>query len=990
MKLKIHFLEESLSKSGSGLNEAALKENTALKVDRVTLQKDLSRAKATLGNAERELETYRRHLQAVQEEMKRKHADEDLREELEVLRSEVASKTSEVLDLKQRLECGENKEEEIDRLHDMLSETEEQLRTSQHGQIMSDEKVQALEDEVASKVSEILDLEQRVESAEGKDEEIDRLHEMLSDSEERLRVFQQEQSTSDEKVQALEDEISSKASEVLDLKQKLESRGSREEEISRLYAVLSETKEQLRASQYDKLITGEKVQCLENEVASKASEVLDLKQRLESEKGEEEEIARLHAVLSETREELRTSQRDRKLSDEKVQPLEDEIHELRTSQRDRNFSDEKVQALEDELEELRTSQRDRNLCDEKLQALEDEVEELRASERDQRNSDEKVQALEDELEVLQANYDDEVEASEVRDRELQAAAQNIQLLETQVAQLKSRLGQGEQGEEVLREILRTLTGEVDSKESEIRDLKRRLESVQSKGEISRGYTAEELDKLRAELSDTQEKLRVAQGRQTISDENFRVRERELLDARQKIRVVEIENGKLAQSKQEDDTAALFERDLAAARTKETEYMQRETIHRENIRDLKQQVARLERQLHEVEISRLAESSPQSSPNSSARKTEIVEVRRQLAEAHQQIKDSRAKSKERERELQRQIVESNNQAQSDKDELERERDHLELELSSCRMQHDQQFAKNASIEVHVARLRSRLHDVEKDLRAQRESAAGDMTMAAERKELHEMLKDAKLTEESLQHEVSSRETLLAASSSREKELRVQIQRIREERNLQHQKTIALSRELEQLQIRYERAVDNLSRQQKSSDEERKRLKSELQSGDATLQLSLRGKEKRHERELRILASQANWLRAQCRREEGFRRSLTHGKQYLLKQIEQHNAFTSAQLNVLQSMGIRQSAYPPPPLSRNATEKERCQYELDIIRDPASMRPTVKSVGLMIVAVGRMRKLAKGWAEKKERAEAVLVKRREEGDNRRRRSEGLMRG
>lgn len=902
MKLKIHFLEESLSKSGSGLNEAALKENTALKVDRVTLQKDLSRARATLSNAERELETYRRHLQSLQEEMKRKHADENLQEELESLRNEVAVKNSEVLDLKKRLESGETKDEELDRLHEQLSKTGEQLRTSQHDQMMFDEKLEALGDELAAKDSEVIDLRRQLESAEDNEEEIDKLNRVLSETEEQLHELQNECSNYNEKLRALEDEVNSKKLEALELKRRLESQGNTEEEIDRLHAMLAGTKDQLRLSQQNHV---EKIKTLEADLASKASDLLDLRNRLESEQGEAEELNRLQTELSETKEELRNFQRDGSVSQEKIQ------------------------------------------------------------------------ALEDEIEVLQASYEDEADASESRDRELVSAKQKIERLETEIAKLEGRLAAGEQGKEDLREELKSLNTELDSKVSEARDLKQRLESVQNKEDVSRAHATETLQSLRTELSNTQEKLRAAQRQQSISDERCHSHDRELQDTRQRIRLLE----------QDDNTAgqlSIFEQDLARARTIETEYVQREAVHKENIRDLRQQVARLERQLHELEISRLAVSSPQSSESGSARKDEILEVRRQLAEAHLQIKDSRTKFKERERELQRQLVEVNAQAQSDQDQLERERDQLELELSSCRMQHDQQVAKNSSVESQVARLRNRLHDVEKELRAQRDSATGDLTMAVERKELHEMLKDAKLTEESLQHEVNSRETLLAASSSREKELRVHMSRIRDERNVQHQRSIALTTELEHVQSRYEKAVDNLTRQQKAWEDERRKLKSDLQSGGTAPQLSLRDREKRHERELRVLTAQVHWLRAQCKREECFRASLSHGKHYLLKQIAQHDRYNKAELDVLESMGIKQNAYPPPPLHHNATMAEKCQFALDSIRDPASLRPKLKSVALLIRGVVRMKILARSWAEQKKNT-AEAVRRRRDGGGDRRRSE-----
>ena len=71
LKLKIHFLEEALRKAGPGFSEAALKENTELKVDKVTMQRELHRYRKTLTSAERDLELYRQQMLEMQDKMRR-------------------------------------------------------------------------------------------------------------------------------------------------------------------------------------------------------------------------------------------------------------------------------------------------------------------------------------------------------------------------------------------------------------------------------------------------------------------------------------------------------------------------------------------------------------------------------------------------------------------------------------------------------------------------------------------------------------------------------------------------------------------------------------------------------------------------------------------------------------------------------------------------------------------------------------------------------
>jgi hypothetical protein len=57
---------------------------------------------------------------------------------------------------------------------------------------------------------------------------------------------------------------------------------------------------------------------------------------------------------------------------------------------------------------------------------------------------------------------------------------------------------------------------------------------------------------------------------------------------------------------------------------------------------------------------------------------------------------------------------------------------------------------------------------------------------------------------------------------EKELRTQLKRVREERGQQTQRANAATAELETLQRRYERAVDDMARQQQVWEEERKAM------------------------------------------------------------------------------------------------------------------------------------------------------------------------
>ncbi|KAL6811706.1 hypothetical protein V8C40DRAFT_278165 [Trichoderma camerunense] len=58
LKLKIQFLNDALMKSGPGYNEAALKENTELKVEKVTMQRELQRLKKQITTVEPTVQEY--------------------------------------------------------------------------------------------------------------------------------------------------------------------------------------------------------------------------------------------------------------------------------------------------------------------------------------------------------------------------------------------------------------------------------------------------------------------------------------------------------------------------------------------------------------------------------------------------------------------------------------------------------------------------------------------------------------------------------------------------------------------------------------------------------------------------------------------------------------------------------------------------------------------------------------------------------------------
>ena len=127
MKLKIHFLEELLRKSDPNLNQTALKENTDLRVDKVTLQKDLSKIKKQLAKSEKDAEALKERLQDGKEQNAREQANQQLRDEVDALRNSLDEKESEVDELRNLLSSKKD-DRELVVLNDSLEDLEIELR----------------------------------------------------------------------------------------------------------------------------------------------------------------------------------------------------------------------------------------------------------------------------------------------------------------------------------------------------------------------------------------------------------------------------------------------------------------------------------------------------------------------------------------------------------------------------------------------------------------------------------------------------------------------------------------------------------------------------------------------------------------------------------------------------------------------------------------------------------------------------------------------
>ena len=839
----------------------------------------------------------------------------------------------------------DDKTREVNRLHEQLRETEQDADVRDQ-RLKDQNELLSHEHEISVRKCDSLtaQAQQAVRELQSKSEEKDLLHSRHDALTAESQNLQKDLTRAQTRIQELEESLEDERQHAQDNDRQLRSEAKAEigrltEDIDRLRREVEEQENEFAANQdhwesQRRGIQSQKERAEEQAVGlqrtiSKLQETegtlsgreMKLKEALDSEKQRHEDQEAIHerqvqqlnadvdekrhvlddlrSNLSQTREDLRISQREQQALEEKVQALEDEVEVLQNGlDEEADKAKEEIQAAEDQIDALRS-------------ALDTAKEELTKTQN--RNAEQSGEAM--------TELDSRLQAADEQLRQVRAEKQSLQdrlaTVNLDLRLLQSSSAQIEAERDEVRSQLQQLqshadaTFKFDQERLDLRTSKVKLENElgrlreEKKGLIENNAAIErevesEIQRATSEEGRLNEDIIELQRKLTAATSG---RDRELSAAKQKVqrleaRVDELE-GLTGKYEDNGDAAAelsMVQKDLSVARKKEAEYLQREAAQKEVLRDLKQKVTRLERQSHEQEIARLAVDSPKSSVGGSARKNELLEAQRQLADTHQQLREARTKSKDDLKALHRRLTVSEGQIQSNLDAYEQQREQLEAELSATRNEQDIILTKNTTADQTISRLRTRIASLENDIRVHRQATTADVTIAEERKDLHEMLKDAKLTAEDLQVQISSRESQLASASNREKDLRAQLKHVREERTLQTQRSTALSTELGNVQSRYERAVDNLSRQQHKWEEERKAMASRVRFANTSVSSlhasdgqNLELMQKKHMSELKGLAKQIQWLRAKCVREEGFRSGLVYEKKFLLMQIEMFEAW-----------------------------------------------------------------------------------------------------
>ncbi|TQV98270.1 hypothetical protein V2A60_007975 [Cordyceps javanica] len=543
LKLKIHFLEEALRKAGPGFHEAALKENTELKVDKVTMQREVHRFKKSLITAERELETCRQQILELQSRASQPGEDDGRRAEVERLQQELDEKEEDLRDLRQQIAAGQGNEEEIEKLRDSIEDLEADLRDRDRQLTEREDEAEDLKDKIEDAEARAREAEQKVREAEENGQNSDeldeaketiqdlelnirRLEEQVDELNEKLETAATEKDRAERDLEELQEEMANKSVVTKGLSRQIDERVTRlQEELDKAgedYATLE--KEYTEANgEIDELRA--KVDQLEHQQATTRQEnpesearILELEAELQSQIDEKDLIQTRHDTLAaesnslqrnvgrlqmevEELESTVTRERDYAVEIEKdlrgqyqdeLERLNDDISDLQAEIREKdNIYDNDSEKWETEKQTLEA---ERNRAEEKAAGLQRTIDRLREAEG---SLSDRGSRLQDGLKLEEERHRSEEALMTRQIDDLQDALETRQKMLTD---LRSELS-------TVRDDLRQAQVEYQTQANKVISLEDQVEALRSRPTVITTPSRREGEALKRECESLREQLR---------------------------------------------------------------------------------------------------------------------------------------------------------------------------------------------------------------------------------------------------------------------------------------------------------------------------------------------------------------------------------------------------------------------------------------------------------------------------------------------------
>lgn len=942
LKLKIHFLEEALRKAGPGFSETVLKENTELKVDKVTMQRELQRYKKHLTSAEKDLESYRQQILEMQEKAKRKYADESQRAELERLRQALEDKETEIDHLQRQLEDQDSEHDKVEKLQGEIGDLEADLRRKDDVITQHEDEIDELRDKVAETEEELRETQQRMAELEEKAQDADRLQEAR------------------ETIEELEGNVQRLEQQLADMQNKLRDAISQKDRAEAALEAKGQDSDQLREARHTINDLDAKVRRLEQQLDHVQGELQDAISQRDSAQAELEEKAQdvdhLHEEARDAIEHLETNVRR---LEQELDDMQDKLREA-ISQKDRaerelenraqhvdRLQDEARGAIEDLEANVRRLERELDGTQDKLRdAISQKDRAERDLERRTQHSDRlqeearqtiehleaKVRRLEQQLDNAQDRLRDAISQKDRAEADLEELQEEManksvvtkglsRQVEEKVARLQAELDKARQEareaaeaseanarrlEQQLHDTRAKLQTAISQRDRAEADLEQLREEMANKTAIIKGSSRQAEEKL-ARLQAEADKAR-QEARDTIEglEANVRRLEQQLRDM----------NGKLQDAVSQKDRA---EADLEEL---QQEMANRSVVTKGLSRQVEEKVARLQ-----AEVDKARQECMSLEEVRSAQQKEMDEMRIKLKEAREE-RDSSERlrlSLEEVRSAQEKEMDTLRgrlkEAREERDSAEHHRLLLEARLQE-EVSAWQKKVEALEDEVEILQAVIDEEELEAAMRQQEtgntnHSGTAEMTLE-ERRDLHNMLRESQITADRLDRELREHREALDELLGVESSLRKKLERARSERAAYRTKAEKLQKDLDKLKAEKDKAVAEAASAAAAAaaaaaDAERALVRA-AKSGsgnevdtDAIIRAA-EAAERRHEKEIRGLVMHMEWLKACWDREARLRTDAAFAKKYLLMQVKVRDEWYAEPSSILMYPSRRKLTIP----------------------------------------------------------------------------------
>ncbi|PYI07509.1 spindle-pole body protein [Aspergillus sclerotiicarbonarius CBS 121057] len=1008
LKLKIHFLQEQLEKAGPAYNQAALRENTELKVSKLTMQRDISRYKKNLQQAERDLESYRIQFQELRENARGRPTDDTIQREMDLMREEIEARDNQVRELQEELrDAKDSQSQEIEKLRDEIEDLEASVRERDRSLEERDEEIEELKDRDGKERDALTELESELQRAREQMEELqESLDQAKSDAREARdaagqAVMEKDQAQND--LQELHDEMANKSISTSGLTRQLEEKAMKlEEELREFQEENNTLKKDLEARSRDDTRLEERYQEAQERTEERERRLLDDVAQARRERDlARQEYEKTSAQLQEALDEVQRKADEKELLQTRHHALTDESgglqHELARAQ-------SKIKELQQTVDE------------EKHHAL-DSANTVRTHYR------EELERLQEEIESLHHEIEDKEGQFALEQDRWESTRRTLQLqkdrAEDQAAGFKRTI-------EKLEQVEHTLSG----KEMKLQEV---IDSEKSRHFNSEAVLSRQVKELNDDLTSKREIIDEQRNEVLSLKEELRLVRRSEAAGREKMQALEDEVVVLQSSLEE-------EQEYAKGRTQKgsTEHdgqIQKFITEKQRLRD---QLANAHVELHDLrtsaaeieaerdELQAQLDQMQNQVDDTTRFDKEKVDLRKsalRLEGEVRRLKDDKSSLLEAKETLEKQLSTEIERATLEENRLSAEIDQLQDKLHTSSGGRDRELALSKS---KIQRLERRIQELETLLHQQPhteiEHSTADLSMlrhsldearkrektllqreadqkssvrtskariAELEKELHDTMMTKyesrspssspsnKLHDElrSLRKQLSDAHRTLREVKSKNRDLERAAMREEDQRDL-HELLKSSTLEAESLALRVserDARMNELKAQMRRIRDERSFCARKAESALKELETlqerydhlvekmgtRTESNKTRHEKEILGLGKEIIWLRARMKREEKFRRDLAWSKGLMELGERVRVACNEADLRMISDMGVK-------PRDRNK------------LRTPQAKLKTAVS---MVKAIVRMQRMSQEWKKTKKlgeglrRAKNEVLKRRD---------------